>query len=440
MTNSWKQLEDLYTAQALREVERVIRENPEHTFYAVALQESYRELDGTICLPCVALNSVEALRKEQGESEPYDMGSANWRWNTLTLKNRELKQLQDWLDAEAIKNTQAHWFRTEKRFLSTMVRVARRLYAKLKQYKQVTRDFCVYFDDEDDDSGELARRCMSKSLFLKHFPGLVKENESARQLRKLPAAKKFERYLADIYGHEDELTAQGEAAIEGLIAKLKDKEEGYAAARVLGRIGIASKPVIRALRESVREQTRYAWWSASALALLGDIEFLFELAEDDARRSNVIRGLSFLYRGFDDPEDWLRRPKLDYGIFERLLDRKSKAWTQIVAEELSPGKGFVCIQPDELDEALRGLQSEHVLIRQHAACILGERSLGAAAGKRILPALARCLEDPNANVRRLAILNLSEWKAAAKPYRPDIKRLLSDKNEGVRAMARSVLK
>ena len=125
MTHSWKQLEDVYTAEALREALRVIRDNPKHTFYAVALQESYRELDGTICLPCLALNSVEALRKQQGESEPYDMGSANWRWNTLTLKNPKLKQLQRWLDAEANRNTQAHWFRTEKRFLATMVRIAR---------------------------------------------------------------------------------------------------------------------------------------------------------------------------------------------------------------------------------------------------------------------------------------------------------------------------
>jgi hypothetical protein len=438
MTQSWKQLEEVYTAQALREALRVIRENPKHTFYAVALQESYRELDYTICLPCLALNSVEALRKQQGESEPYDMASANWRWSTLTLKNTKLKQLQRWLDAEANRDTQAHWFRTEKRFLSTMVRVARRLYASLKKHQRVTRDFCVYFDDENDDSGDLLRRCLPKALYLQHFHDLVEEeNESARQLNKLSATQKIERYLADILVHADAIVALGEAAIDGLIPKLTDRENGGLAAMVLGQIGIASKPVIRAVRERVQKQIRGETWSAIALAMLGDGKFLLELAEDDARRKVAIQALMFLYQGYGD--EWPCRPKLDYRILERLLNRKSKDWTRIVAKELAEG-GTMGIQPDEVDEAMRGLQSEHVQIRQHAVCSLGQRALGAAAGKRILPALAKCLEDPHPNVRRLAIFSISEWKAAAKPYIPDIKRLLQDKNAAVRAMAKSAHK
>ena len=295
----------------------------------------------------------------------------------------------------------------------------------------------MYFDDEDDDSGDLLRRCLPKSLYLKHFHDLAEETDSARQLNTLSAPKKLERYLADISEHEDAIEELGEAALDGLISKLTDRENGWAAAMLLGRIGIASKPAIRALREQVRKQTGAAMWSANALAMLGDGAFLLKLAADDARREVAIQALSFPYQGFGD--EWSRRPKLDYRILERLLDRKNAAWTRIAAKELSDG-GIMCIQPDEVDEAIRGLQSQHVLIRQHAVSVLSERALGAAAGKRILPALAKCLEDPQPSVRRLAIFSISEWKAAAKPYRPDIKRLCQDKNASVRAMARSALK
>jgi hypothetical protein len=90
MTFAWKHLEDTYTTQAVRVALRVIRENPRHTFYAVALQESYRELDGPIYLPRLALNCVEALQKQQGAAAPYDMGSANWRWNTKRVETPQL--------------------------------------------------------------------------------------------------------------------------------------------------------------------------------------------------------------------------------------------------------------------------------------------------------------------------------------------------------------
>ena len=50
-----------------------------------------------------------------------------------------------------------------------------------------------------------------------------------------------------------------------------------------------------------------------------------------------------------------------------------------IKEELKPGCGYCELRITNLDEALRGLQSSHALIRIHAAVIMGERSLGAAA-------------------------------------------------------------
>jgi hypothetical protein len=440
MAFSWSNLEAACAAEAARVARRVFRKNPRHTFYAAALQ-SYRELDRTICLPCLALNSVEALQKQQGAAAPYDMASANWRWFLPLVKTPKLKRLQKALDSEANRSTQGHWYRTETRFLSTMVRVAKRIYRDLKNHKQTTRDFCVYFDDEEDPRG-LPRRCMSKSLYMKHFHDgeSAEGTEATTPVSKLTLPEKLERYLADLFDHEDEIAALGEVAIDSLIAKLGDEEDGWNAALLLGRIGVANSSVIRALRQQVRNISGAAHWSASALAMLGDTKYLFKLAEDDALAEIAIRGLAFPYEEFGDPDDWPRRPKLDYGVFERLLDRKSPAWTRIVTDALSPGRGFVSIRSDEIDEALRALQSPHVLIRQHAVCILDNRALGPAAGKRILPALVECLEDSHANVRRLAILSISSWKAAAKPYLPAIKLLFQDKNANVRETARWELK
>jgi len=86
-------------------------------------------------------------------------------------------------------------------------------------------------------------------------------------------------------------------------------------------------------------------------------------------------------------------------------------------------------------EALSGLSSKHAIVRWHAASVLGERRLGVAAGKRILPALQRALSDAHPTVRRLAVLSILAWKGAAKPYLAAIDALRSDPDESVRDVA-----
>jgi HEAT repeat protein len=63
---------------------------------------------------------------------------------------------------------------------------------------------------------------------------------------------------------------------------------------------------------------------------------------------------------------------------------------------------------------------------------------GKAAGKRILPALAERLGDKSPNVRRLALVFLSRWKSAVKPFHAEIKKLRRDKETQVRRMAKHV--
>ena len=54
----WKQLEDTFFEVAKREISKILSENPDQTFYAVALHDSYRELDGEIGFPMLAMSSV----------------------------------------------------------------------------------------------------------------------------------------------------------------------------------------------------------------------------------------------------------------------------------------------------------------------------------------------------------------------------------------------
>jgi hypothetical protein len=89
-----------------------------------------------------------------------------------------------------------------------------------------------------------------------------------------------------------------------------------------------------------------------------------------------------------------------------------------------------------VDEAIRGLTSQHVIIRQHAVCVLGERSLGAAVARRILPLLCQIVtRDADATVRRLAILSLLFWQKDSSRYANVVSEALDDPAEEVREAA-----
>src|SRR5439155_8700943 len=91
----------------------------------------------------------------------------------------------------------------------------------------------------------------------------------------------------------------------------------------------------------------------------------------------------------------------------------------------SPGGGYCGITVDEVDEAIHGLTSRHAVIRRHAVCVLGERSLGAAVARRVLPLLCRTVsQDPDATVRRLAILSLLSWQKDSRRYADVVRQAL----------------
>lgn len=436
-TMDWKQLEDAFVEKAQSTLDGLMRKHPSHRFYAIALHECYRELDGQITLPLVAANSVQRLPSAKNGGEmAYEYNPADWRWNEMRVDTKELRQLHAAIDEEANRSTQRHWLSVEKRFMAAMVRVTKRLYMAFKDHPQTTTDFIAYFDDEHGNI-DLIRACLPKRIFLKHFGDVEASARAERALAALPQSQLLSLYMDDLWKHEDQVARMGEAAVAALIAVLEDEKSGTTAARLLGRIGIADPKVIRALRSEVEKSSRSGLWSASSLGLLGDGEHLLKLTDDDATRKNAISGLVTPLQSWADSE--VNHIQLDYRLLEHLLEKKCRKCNQLAKEALKPGSGYCQIQAVDVDVALRGLTSRHVIIRQHAVCVLGERSLGKAAAKRILPALVECLNDAHPNVRRLALLCISNWKREAKPYRDELKKRLEDSDPDVRSTAKYVL-
>lgn len=166
--------------------------------------------------------------------------------------------------------------------------------------------------------------------------------------------------------------------------------------------------------------------------MLGDVDFVLELADQAKTRGIAIRGISSLYSCM---LNWSLHPKpLDYRPVERLLEKRN---CQALVTKLFSGP---CeIKPEDVDEALRGLKSKHAVIREHAVVVLGERNLAKQA-ERILPAIADLLLDRTANVRRLTIIALSRRKKGALPYLAEIRKLFKDPDPEVSSTAKHYAK
>lgn len=219
----------------------------------------------------------------------------------------------------------------------------------------------------------------------------------------------------------------GEAAIPALVAGLGHRQNGWTAAMVLSRIGAATPEAIEALRAGADKM-----WFAVALGRLGDHAWLIQRGGQVA-----VWGLC---AGMRRISTGARSSDLDYRPLEGFLDQAPTDLHKAIEEELKPGSGYAEISARDVDEAVRGLASRHAVVRWHATSVLGNRDLGTAVGKRVLPLLAERLKDPHAVVRRLAVIGIDRWKKAGQPYRPQIECLRNDVDATVRAVVESVLR
>ncbi len=389
------------------------------SFYAVAFHEFYAEMDGVIAMPCLAANTEEYL----AEKDVSRWSSADWKWTQIKYATAQTRKLHRTIEKAATSRDESFWQQTHARFIDAFVTIAKKLTAELGKHPRAGKDFGVFLFSEDDEI-ELLKRCMSPAKFKKLFPQLQSKLEETKRRGSSPLESKLQIYRQHIRDYENEILKLGTQALPMLRHALEDKKQGWAAADLLARIGIPDTDVIRILKQHALKGHETACHDTIALALLGEVDFLLELADSAKTRDVAIRGICSLYSVWLDL--CLQPRKLDYRPLEQLL--KKPACKGKVSEHFS---GNCHIDEGDVDEALRGLESKHAVIREHAVIVLGNHRLGAKLATRILPAVAARLQDRSATVRRLAILSLSYWKKAAKPYAAEIRKLFKDPNADV---------
>lgn len=213
---------------------------------------------------------------------------------------------------------------------------------------------------------------------------------------------------------------------------------------MLAKLGASDAKVIRALRSHacLPENASPRWHFTSALAILGDIDFVLELAKSTKTRDAAIRGIKALYSECN--HGFIPVP-LDYSPLERLLNIKS--CSRKAQRPCSDGPIKYALDsrgdilPADVDIAIAGTASKYKMIREHAVDALGNRSLGKAASGPAMQAITNCFNDRAMTVRFLALCAIKEWKKAAKEHLLVIRRVMrNDTDPDVRYRARMTIK
>lgn len=424
--------------------------------YAVALAGMYRELDGPIYLPTVSMGS-EAGLAEAGDGLEDDSGTlyslrwnpADWNWPEMSSDSPAMAAAQAALAAEAQGGDVAQWETTDRCCTDALVNVCHRLRTALQASPvadRLTPGFAVLLHEDSDEGIGMALRCLGEEAFARLLPGHAADLAEEARVAALPDADRLRYHLACLahqpapelgltreqaqrHGEAAQraLRAFGPAAIPALLSLLERTSTQCEAARLLGEIGAATPEAMAALRAHAlkpvpRSSNRHLAqagrnWCASALAHLGDSAWLLEQAQAGALSDEcVAQGLSSPYGAFRNHA--LDPLPLDYRPIES-LPAVRPALLPLVEKWLRPGSGTCTLRPHEVDEAVRGLHSPLTVVRQHAAMALGDRALGAEAGARAVPLLARAVaHDGDETVRYLAVLALDYWRGEAAPQRP----------------------
>ena len=431
------------TDSLVRAVQRVVAEQPGRRFCAAALAHIYRETDGRITVPHLAVNCVEALAHLPPEEQ------AELRWSAADWDHYD----DDWLGedatrgweralaSEACRGTTRQWEATFRRYLAMLVRVCKRARRTLRMSGVTNRDFVVLLLDEEHHEA-LVTRILTKREVARHFPQF---DEQAVELARVAGLSEPDRAAyfvsrldaldgpVDGEEAEPELRALGPAAFPALLPLLAAPERAWRVAKLLADIGRPDEAVLRGLDAALtRHDGSDQAWVARALARLGRMDLVLNQV-DRLPEDVVIGAVTAPYTSFRNSA--VAPPPLDYRPLADVIARWP-AFAPAVAEELKPGRGYCDITHDEVDEAVRGLTSPHVIIRRHAVGVLGERRLGAAVGRRVLPLLCQTVsQDPDAGTRRLAILSLLFWQKDSRPYAGPVRQALEDPAAEVREAA-----
>ncbi len=363
---------------------------------AAALDELYAETDGVITAPSLHLNDDG----EQMDS-PADWKTGRYDWAPGT-----------WIDAltaEACSGTVSHWEETFARYQDVLIQICIAANAHL--------GMPVFFVDCYE---ETLARCLTPSQLRSLFPKVVATLAERARVSALPLGEQIAYYISRLDRFNDLITsaeakealrAFGSAAIPALVPLLRKSEHTWLAANLLAEIGVPDDTVISALSAALSASTPDSpaqLWSCRSLALLDRLDLVLAsaagLSHEALATAMTVRYTSFRGHG-------AHPLLLDYSPLEYLLSEYPEIVPK-VADNLKPGRSYCVISPAEVPEALRGATSPYVLVRKHAVCVLGERRLGDAAGRQIIPQL-RIIAETNSDseVRCLAALSLQSWKA-----------------------------
>ncbi|WP_460624428.1 hypothetical protein [Kineosporia babensis] len=254
---------------------------------------------------------------------------------------------------------------------------------------------------DDELWEELIRQVLPASEVDELFPELAEHASELTRLQALPRAERALELAARlgswegvVQGEEAEVLPRGlgRDAREAVTPLLHRTGEAWRAAKILADLG--DPEAVEALSAALPWlKTSDQRWTAMALSRLGRLDLVVNVP-DDVRAAAVAAP----YLGFRDHA--VVTLPLDYRQLEQALPELER----LLHEELRPGAAYCTITPDEVPIALAALGSEHVVVRRHAVCVLGEKRLGQ---EEIHPALMRAAEeDTSPDVRRLARLSL----------------------------------
>ncbi|HEX5540248.1 MAG TPA: DUF4303 domain-containing protein [Micromonospora sp.] len=440
----WASFERVLVDALVQAVRSTVAEHSDERFYAAALDRIYREIDGRITLPNLAMNSVEALAQLPAEAQ------AEARWNAADWDHYDDEWLsedlaRDWerqLAAEAYRGTTRQWEATFRRYLSMLVRVCKRARVALRASGVIDREFVVLLlDDEYHET--LIKRVLTKGEVSRYFPDYDQRAVELARVAALPDSERAVYYVArleafdgPISGEEAEVALRdlGSAAFPALIPMLAAKGRAWQGAKLLADIGRPDDDVVRALHAALTwcEGSDQSW-VACALSRLGRLDLVLDQVDRLPQRV-VVSTVVAPYTSFRNHTVAVAR-RLDYRPLRDVIERWP-AYIPALVEELKPGRGYCDITVDEVDEVIRGLTSPHVVVRRHAVCVLGERRLGAAVARRVLSLLGQAVsQDPDATVRRLAILSLLRWQKDSHRYANVVREALNDPAADVRETA-----
>ena len=443
MTPDWAGFERTLADALVRAVRSTVAEHPDERFYAAVLDGIYRETDGRITLPNLRMNSVEALAQlpveEQADlrwsAEDWDYYDDEW------LAEDSARAWERTLTAEACRGTTRQWELTFRRYLTMLVRVCKRARTTLQTSGVTNPDFVVLLLDAEHHE-TLVRRLLPRSEVRRYFPEFEERAVELARVNALPEDERAAYYVSKLGTFdgpvsreeaESALRELGPPAFPALLRMLAVPDQAWQAARLLADIGQPDEDVLQGLNAALtRREGPDQVWVASALSRLGRLDLVLDRV-DRLPEGVMVSAVAAPYTSF---RNYAVAPlPLTYLPLENVIERWP-ACVPALAKEFKPGRGYCDITVHEVDEAVRGLTSPHVIIRWHAACVLGERRLGATVARRVLPLLCQTVSrDADATVRRLAILSLLDWQKDSCRYATVVREALNDRASEVRETA-----